>query len=164
MGFKARLSSIALILLLVIGSALAGAGCGDEEQQASTVTVKEDKTVTKKDKTTKKTGTAPKTAPATPTPPPATPPPAPVTPSPGPGGGSSSNQATDQANMVALIQNDPYYGYGDTYEVMAYDPYNNTGTVLIATYYADYTQFTEVYMLKDQYGWYANGDYTYTVP
>lgn len=159
MKLRTRLTCGSVVALLALSVVTMGLGCG-EEQQAETVTKKETKTVTKKDKTTRKTGTAPRTAPDTPAPNP----PAPVTPTPGPGGGVPNNQGADQADMVALIQSDPYYGYGDTYEVMAYDPYNNSGTVLIATYYTDYTQFTEVYMLKDQYGWYANDDYTYTIP
>lgn len=156
MKLRNRFICSVIIAILALFGTTAGIGCG-EEQQAETVTKKETKTVIKKDKTTKKTGTAPRTAPATPTP-------APVTPTPAPGGGVPTNQAADQADMVALIESDPYYGYGDTYEVMAYDPGNNSGTVLIATYYVNYTQFTEVYMLKDQYGWYADGDYTYTIP
>ncbi|MHB8967636.1 MAG: hypothetical protein ACYC5A_10980 [Thermoleophilia bacterium] len=158
MKLRTRLFCGVVVALLALSATTVGIGCG-EEQQAETVTKKETKTVTKKDKTTRKTGTAPKTAPATPTPAPN-----PPAPTPAPGGGVANNQAADQADMVALIQSDPYYGYGDTYEVMAYDPYNSSGTVLIATYYVNYTQFTEVYMLKDQYGWYADGDYTYTIP
>lgn len=163
MGSRLRFIGIVVVILGTACLVLLSAGCGGEEQQAKTVTKEETKTVTRKDKdkTTDKTGTAPKTAPATPPPAQATP--APATPAPGPGAGST-NQAADQASMVDLIRSDPYYGGGDTYEVMAYDPAAGTGTVLISTYYTNYTQFTEVYMAKDQYGWYAYNDYSYTIP
>jgi len=53
---------------------------------------------------------------------------------------------------------DPYYGGGSYYEVIAYDSFSLTGTVLI-TFPGD--MFTEVYMSRDQYGWLAYDDYTY---
>jgi hypothetical protein len=163
MLLRNRLAIILAAAFLLTGSAFF-AGCG-EEQAAETVTKKETKTVTNKDgdKTTEKTGTQPRTAPPAPAPAPTpAPAPAPATPAPAPGGGST-NQAADQADMVALIQSDPYYGGGDYYEVMAYDP-NGTGTVLITTYYTTHTEFWEVYMSKDQYGWLAYDDYWYTIP
>ena len=65
---------------------------------------------------------------------------------------------------MLLIETDPYYGGGDYYEATYYDPAAGAGTVLITTYHTTHTEYWEVYMAKDQYGWYAYDDYWYTIP
>jgi hypothetical protein len=96
--------------------------------------------------------------PPTPTPTPApTPAPAPVTPP-----SNSDIEAAEMTAMLDVVRGDPYYGGGDSYLVIAYDPVYSTGTVLITYYYGDVISYTELYMAKDQFGWYVYDEYSYT--
>lgn len=89
-----------------------------------------------------------------------TPTPAPVPATPAPPNNTDLEAIETQA-MLDVILADPYYGGGDSYSVISYDALSNTGTVLII-YYGDVTSYTELYMAKDQYGWYVYDETSFT--
>jgi hypothetical protein len=76
---------------------------------------------------------------------------------PAPAAGSAE---AEKAAILDVVMSDPLYGGGDSYDVASYNPDDMSAIVLI-TYYGDQTWYTELYMYKDQYGWYVDSENTY---
>ncbi|MDO8736360.1 MAG: hypothetical protein Q7K29_04680, partial [Thermoleophilia bacterium] len=91
---------------------------------------------------------------------PRTPAPTP-TPTPTPAPASSE---TDAMMAVVLGDSAGAWNGADSYEVVSYDPTTNSGIILITYYLPDTIRYTELFMDKDQYGWYVSSENTYEVP
>lgn len=169
------LANIAAVLVIAVIGTAAYFGFKDGGDEA-TPAAEKDKTSQQATSTRKRPATTatppPAGAPASPSPaasapppaPPAVPAPAAPAPAPAPAPASPVNDDlyTAETNaMLDVVQADAIWWGGDSYSVITYDALNNTGTVLII-YYGDVTTYTELYMTKDQYGWYVYDDYSYT--
>jgi len=68
--------------------------------------------------------------------------------------------------MMAVVLGDSAGAWNgaDNYEVVSYDPTTNSGIILITYYLPNTIRYTELYMDKDQYGWYVSYENTYEVP
>ncbi|MHB8793038.1 MAG: hypothetical protein ACYC6O_06835 [Thermoleophilia bacterium] len=85
--------------------------------------------------------------------------PAPATPTPAP-----ASSETDAMMATVLGDSAGSWNGADNYEVVSYDPTTNSGIILVTYYLPDTIRYTELYMDKDQYGWYVSYENTYEVP
>lgn len=87
----------------------------------------------------------------------------PRTPAPAPTPAPASSE-TDAMMAVVLGDSAGAWNGADNYEVVSYDPTTNSGIILITYYLPNTIRYTELYMDKDQYGWYVSYENTYEVP
>lgn len=88
---------------------------------------------------------------------------APRTPTPAPAPAPASSE-TDAMMAAVLGDSAGSWNGADSYEVVSYDPTTNSGIILITYYLPNTIRYTELYMDKDQYGWYVSYENTYEVP